>query len=506
LARLLHPDKRAAAHVSGDVDVHQSWESTEATIHQAFLSIKAAWETLRDESARASYDATLRSIASASVTTMAASTGPGLASAPVPPFDVELSAMVREELEPGDGADNGVGADEEGGDFVYTYACRCGDVFELDPSEKGTNVSRPEIVSLPCSGCSLKLRVLLGSRKMTPPADAQCTAEDDYFSDDNAEASPGEVVYCTGDIGRWHPDGPWLQVCGRADDQLKVNGRRIEAGEVEQILLNRENVVSDNAGGTSAPLFSAAAVVSVGQTSDAEESVEGIRSGGNRARLAALLVPTAQLWQELTGHKTSAVVYHDGLASIVRHRCSQVAPSYLIPSVIAFCASLPMTRTGKVDRHRLPELILSASASASSGKQDYGCEGGGGDAANLAAEAREAPIEIVQLSKLVCSAWEEVLGLPRGSVSTSEDDFLSLGGDSLLALRVSRRLTRLIFSPGSASDGAKGAITTTTGDCVDSSSGGRTWTALRSLWWGHRHDQRGAASTTSHHDRWSHPP
>jgi amino acid adenylation domain-containing protein len=53
--------------------------------------------------------------------------------------------------------------------------------------------------------------------------------------------NPTELLYKTGDYGRWLPNGT-IEFLGRMDGQVKVGGIRIELGEIESLLLKLEKV------------------------------------------------------------------------------------------------------------------------------------------------------------------------------------------------------------------------------------------------------------------------
>ncbi|GAA3511902.1 non-ribosomal peptide synthetase [Actinocatenispora rupis] len=119
---------------------------------------------------------------------------------------------------------------------------------------------------------------------------------------------PGGRMYRTGDLARWRPDGQ-LDFLGRADDQLKLRGVRIEPGEVEAVLARHPGVRR-------------AVVVARGDT-PAER------------RLVAYL----------TGDADPAEVRAHALATL---------PAQLVPAVFVPLAELPVTANGKLDRAALP--------------------------------------------------------------------------------------------------------------------------------------------------------
>ncbi|CAM5733182.1 Non-ribosomal peptide synthetase OS=Streptomyces fumanus OX=67302 GN=GCM10018772_19050 PE=4 SV=1 [Streptomyces fumanus] len=124
---------------------------------------------------------------------------------------------------------------------------------------------------------------------------------------------PGTRMYRTGDLARWSADGR-LDYLGRADDQVKVRGHRIEPGEVEAAL-------------TDLPQVAAAAVVAV-------------TDPHGHVRLAAYLVPAGPAARPAPGE--------------VRTALRQVLPDHMVPSSFTVLDALPMTVSGKVDRRALP--------------------------------------------------------------------------------------------------------------------------------------------------------
>ena len=123
---------------------------------------------------------------------------------------------------------------------------------------------------------------------------------------------PGALLYKTGDLARYLPDGQ-IAFLGRADHQIKIRGYRIEPDEIIS-LLNEH------------PAIQTSLVV-------AREDVPGDK------RLVAylVLVPGA----------------HITLSSL-REILGTHLPDYMIPAAFVQLEALPLTPNGKVDRAALP--------------------------------------------------------------------------------------------------------------------------------------------------------
>ncbi|GAB3442039.1 hypothetical protein GCM10027570_08900 [Streptomonospora sediminis] len=124
----------------------------------------------------------------------------------------------------------------------------------------------------------------------------------------------GGRLYRTGDLARRLPDGT-VELLGRADDQVKVNGVRVEPGEVEAQLATHPEVAQ-------------AVVAAWGEP--------------GRQRLAAYVV--------LRDRESSAHI-----ARRLHRHVSARLPRLLRPASYEVLDALPLTSSGKTDRRRLPE-------------------------------------------------------------------------------------------------------------------------------------------------------
>lgn len=185
---------------------------------------------------------------------------------------------------------------------------------------------------------------------------------------------PGQLMYRTGDLVRWRAEGT-VEFLGRADDQVKIRGYRVEPAEVEARLRDIPEV--------------------------AEAAVLPVEVAPGDRRLVAYLTPEGG---SVPG------------AAQLRALLAQSLPDYLIPSHFVPVSRLPLTATGKLDRHALLRMELP--------EPDTGPEAG--------SRPPRGPRE-----EILAGLFAEVLALPTVG---AEDDFFALGGHSLLATRLIARI------------------------------------------------------------------
>jgi amino acid adenylation domain-containing protein len=119
-----------------------------------------------------------------------------------------------------------------------------------------------------------------------------------------------ELVYRTGDLGRWMSDGT-IELLGRKDNQVKIRGMRVELEEIEAALLRHEAVVE--------------------------------------------CVVAAHDYDETDRRICAYVVANEDCGSFALYSfLKKSLPDYMVPGVFIFLPDLPRLPNGKVDRHALP--------------------------------------------------------------------------------------------------------------------------------------------------------
>ncbi|RMH93585.1 amino acid adenylation domain-containing protein [Lysobacter pythonis] len=128
----------------------------------------------------------------------------------------------------------------------------------------------------------------------------------------------GVRLYRTGDLGRYR-DGGLIEFLGRRDQQVKINGFRVETGEISATLLRH-------------PAITEAVVIAAGERHQ----------------------------RHLVAFVSGQVTARDALAAWTAERL----PHYMVPSAWHVLEAWPLTANGKLDRVRLETLAATPGAPA----------------------------------------------------------------------------------------------------------------------------------------------
>ncbi|MGW2250235.1 amino acid adenylation domain-containing protein [Kitasatospora sp. NPDC001660] len=193
----------------------------------------------------------------------------------------------------------------------------------------------------------------------------------------------GTRIYRTGDLARRLPSGE-LELLGRIDDQVKVNGHRIEPAEIARTLEEHPDV--------------AAAVV-----------VARSRPGRPGKALCGYVLPRS-------GARPPDA------ADLARHLLARV-PAYLVPAALTLVDRIPRTVNGKVAVDALPDPF-------------------GGPGADAPPEA----VALGPAEREVARIWARVLGVDAGELGP-DSDFHDLGGDSPAMIAMLADVAREVAGP-----------------------------------------------------------
>lgn len=194
----------------------------------------------------------------------------------------------------------------------------------------------------------------------------------------------GTVEYFSGDYGYRLPSGH-IRFLGRGDFQCKLHGIRIELGEIECALCEMEDVAR-----------AAVVVQPAGEDHVGPRLVAYVQS-----RLVGEVAAVARTVQE------------QKVIDAYRAQLVRWLPDYMLPSHYVFMDTLPLTPSGKVDRLALPKAVTKAPRRS----------------------VQIAPQNRTELQ--LCELWKEVLEIADVGVN---DNFFDVGGSSLLAMQLCKRV------------------------------------------------------------------
>lgn len=197
------------------------------------------------------------------------------------------------------------------------------------------------------------------------------------FISDPFSSTEGSRMYRTGDLVRYREGGD-LEYVGRADDQLKIRGFRVELGEIQKQLEQLDGVKT--------------AVVLAREDSSSDKYL------------------TAYVEREQKTMGDGARLTNEAWAESLRRALRTCLPDYMVPVSITVLDEMPLTPNGKVDKKILRAIP--------SGVRSF----------DYVPPRTSTEIKVVDL-------WASLLGVERDQVGLTTRLF-DLGGHSLLLVRL----------------------------------------------------------------------
>jgi|GEM_PF-2319682 len=200
--------------------------------------------------------------------------------------------------------------------------------------------------------------------------------EEKFINNFNNPLLP-QKIYKTGDLGIFNQDGS-IQIMGRKDNQVKINGYRVELREIE-LAIERYSEINQ-------------AIVTYDIIDDEQK------------KLIAFI--TLKNVENLSGTTYSE--------NILRELLSNSLPQYMIPTKFIILDHIPLSNNGKINYQALKN-------SSDLVKKEY----------NIAPRNHRE----YKIAKI----WEEVLKIDKVGIF---DDFFQIGGNSLIAIRLIVRIQK----------------------------------------------------------------
>lgn len=217
------------------------------------------------------------------------------------------------------------------------------------------------------------------------------------YNDEEIVTGHSRLIYKTGDLVRYTAAGEIIYVA-RKDTQIKLNGLRIELGDIEHHV--EENL----------PNHIEAAVEMAAPVGQPTALAAFICSEENGASPDALILPMSE--------KITAI------SKDLKTKLTIALPGYMVPSLYFPITHMPFTASGKLDRIRLRKAVtalaqedLAAFRLANSSNRKKG---------------REPSTE---MEKSLQRLWASFLGIQPETIST-DDNFFAIGGDSVIGMKL----------------------------------------------------------------------
>lgn len=212
------------------------------------------------------------------------------------------------------------------------------------------------------------------------------------------------MLYKTGDLVRYNVDGS-IAYIRRKDTQVKINGQRVELGEVESHMVQHmpaaEGVVAD-----------------VVTFSDDHTALVAFVKMKQRNRIAEHV---------LTRNEVSLWLIKSSID--LTRRLFEQLPRHMVPSVLLAVDHIPKTISGKADRRLLRDVA--GDLTLSNLNQTSSC----------APKKSPTNIKEEKLQKI----WSEILRLEPSMIGVDES-FFQLGGNSIAAMKVSAAARQIGWS------------------------------------------------------------
>ncbi|WP_076417709.1 non-ribosomal peptide synthetase [Colwellia sp. UCD-KL20] len=200
----------------------------------------------------------------------------------------------------------------------------------------------------------------------------------------------GQRMYRTGDLAKWLPNGNVVYL-GRTDDQLKIRGLRVEIGEIEQALLQLTGVKQ--------AAVHARELISSNVMNSLEDNRQLIGYFSRK------------------GDEETPLAHSEGHSEMLAE-LSLVLPAHMVPVTLIEVRGFPLSANGKLDRKSLPDPEQSLNVVGRD--PDIGAE------------------------TIIAKEFEKLLNVEKIFV---EDNFFSLGGHSLMAMKLAANLRATLVLP-----------------------------------------------------------